>query len=305
MSVNNLPELGLVCVTASEEVRFRTVSRRALAKLSPIEKQNRLRSIYAANVARLAKAIAFCCRVKIRLYRLHWGLFPFADNSLGQNILEEFAGELQEIGTIARKSAIRLVLQPSQFIVLNSNHTHVIDNSIRMLKTHARILDLLGLPHSPWASINIHGGKSDRSKKLIENIKQLPTNIYSRLTLKNDEHSYSGKAIAQICQICEIPMVFNAHHHLVHERLASYDDVSTEAIYRLAQTTWQQPQWQLVQIANGREHTYDTKHGDLITKMPSCFKNAPWIEVEAKQKEAAIFELRKELRQSKTKIKTA
>ena len=40
---------------------------------------------------------------------------------------------------------------------------------------------------------------------------------------------------------------------------------------------------------------HDTKHSDLIVNMPSCFKDAPWIEVEAKQKERAILKLRQQM----------
>ena len=291
---NRLPKLGLVCVTSSNEVRFRTVTRRTLSKLSETEQREKLIKVYTANTERLAKAIAFCQRHQIWLYRLSSGLFPFADEPMGQELLPEFAPKLKTIGKIVKASGVRLVLHPNHFVVLNSDRREVIDNSIKILKTQAHLLDLLELPRSPWALMNIHGGKGDRTARLIRNIQQLPENVLSRLTIENDEHTYSSEAIAQICLEIKIPMVFDAHHHLIHEHLDSYDDPSVTRMLELARTTWQQPEWQLVHISNGKQHFYDTKHGDFITHMPACFRDAPWIEVEAKQKEEAIARLREE-----------
>lgn len=291
---NRLPKLGLVCVSATNEVRFRTVTRRTLSKLSESEQREKLKKVYTANTERLAKAIAFCKQQDIRLYRLSSALFPFADEPLGAELLAQFAPRLQEIGRGAKNWQIRLVLHPNQFVVLNSDRQEVIENSIKVLKTHAHLLDLLELPRSPWALMNIHGGKGDRAKRLIDNIRQLPENVYSRLTIENDEHTYSSEAIAQICLDTKIPMVFDAHHHLIHEHLTSYNDSSVGEMFELAKTTWQQPQWQLVHISNGKQHFHDTKHSDFIANMPDCFRQAPWIEVEAKQKELAIARLRQE-----------
>jgi UV DNA damage endonuclease len=294
MNQDRLPKLGLVCITAAKTIRFRTVTRRTLFKLSESEQQLKLREIYAANIERLQQAISFCHQLQISLYRLSSALFPFSDTPLGSNVLDEFAVQLQQIGQKAQQLNIRLVLHPEQYVVLNSDRSEVIRNSINILQSYARILDLLQLPHSPWALMNIHGGKGDRAERLIKNIMQLPTNIYTRLSLENDEHTYSATAIAQICEAAKIPMVFDAHHHLVYERLASYDDPSVGEMLQLARTTWEQPEWQLVHISNGREHLHDTKHSDLITQMPLSYKNVPWIEVEAKYKEQAIALLRRE-----------
>ncbi|UBF27189.1 hypothetical protein K9N68_04275 [Kovacikia minuta CCNUW1] len=58
-----------------------------------------------------------------------------------------------------------------------------------------------------------------------------------------------------------------------------------------SRNTWSVPEWQLVHISNGATSFNDPRHSDLITAMPSSYRNAPWIEVEAKQKEQAIEKL--------------
>jgi UV DNA damage endonuclease len=60
-----------------------------------------------------------------------------------------------------------------------------------------------------------------------------------------------------------------------------------------ARDTWPDPAHQLVHISNGREGFNDRQHADLITTMPAAYAQAPWIEIEAKNKEEAIAALRR------------
>ena len=83
-------------------------------------------------------------------------------------------------------------------------------------------------------------------------------------------------------------MVFDAHHHVVHDKLDSYEHPSVEAMLRKARETWSEPAHQLVHISNGRSGFSDRQHADLIATMPSSYRLAPWIEIEAKLKEEAI-----------------
>ncbi len=289
-----LPELGLVCITASEQVRYRALTRKRLLQLDVPEQERVLRNLYADNLYRFNLALKFCAANGIRLYRLTSALFPFADDSIGEGVLTEFSEDLQVTGDLSKKLDIRVVLHPDQFVVLSSDKSEVIKNSIKILATHAWIFDLLGLPRSGWACMNIHGGKGDRAERLVSVIRDLPESIRDRLTLENDEYTYSAAQILDVCRAAEIPMVFDAHHHVIHAQVDSYDHPSVGEMLRVARSTWTVPEWQLVHISNGREFFNDPRHSDLITDMPNSYRYAPWIEVEAKQKEKAIEKLRSE-----------
>ncbi|MEG4090946.1 UV DNA damage repair endonuclease UvsE [Microcoleus sp. Pol12B4] len=289
-----LPELGLVCITTSDAVRFRTVTRKRLLQLSETEQEKVLRELYADNLKRLDKAIDFCAVNQIKLYRMTSALFPFADTDLGEAVLHSMTEELRNTGDRALSLGIRLVLHPDQFVVLSSDKLSVVENSIKILATHALILDMLGQPRSPQALMNIHGGKSDRTSQLKSVIRDLPESIRSRLTFENDEYAYSSSEILEVCLHTGVPMVFDAHHHVIHEHLETYDDPSVAEMLAAARTTWSVPEWQLVHISNGKEFFTDPRHSDLITEMPNCYYQAPWIEVEAKFKELAIEKLRVE-----------
>ncbi len=289
-----LPELGLVCITTSDAVRFRTVTRKRLLQLSEIEQETVLRELYADNLKRLDKAIDFCAVNQIKLYRMTSALFPFSDTDLGEAVLHSMTEELRNTGDRALSLGIRLVLHPDQFVVLSSDKLSVVENSIKILAAHALILDMLGQPRSPQALMNIHGGKSDRTSQLKSVIRDLPESIRSRLTFENDEYAYSSSEILEVCLDTGVPMVFDAHHHVIHEHLETYDDPSVAEMLAAARTTWSVPEWQLVHISNGKDFFADPRHSDLITEMPNCYYQAPWIEVEAKFKELAIEKLRAE-----------
>jgi UV DNA damage endonuclease len=285
--------LGLVCMTTTEEVRFRTITRTRLRTFPPDVQVTTLRELYADNVRRLSGAIDFCLRSRIRLYRLTSSLFPQSEDGPGHDVLSELSTALAEIGERAAANGIRLVMHPDQFVVLSSDDPRVIANSIGILRHHARVLDLLRQPRSAWAAVEIHGGKGQRPDKLVAVIRELPDEIRTRLALENDEYAYSADEILDVCRRAGVPMVFDAHHHVVHEALQSYEDPSIAAMTALARTTWPDPSWQLVHISNGKESFADARHADYVTKMPSAFRDVPWIEVEAKQKELAIARLRK------------
>jgi UV DNA damage endonuclease len=288
------PQLGLVCITTSDAVRYRALTRKRLLQFEAAEQERLLRELYADNLARLNNALDFCCARNIRLYRMTSALFPFADDEAGEMVLEEFRGELAATGARAKSLGLRLVLHPDQFVVLNSDSLQVIVNSIKILATHARVMDLLELPRSPWALIEIHGGKGGRSERLVEVVRELPENVRSRLAFENDEYAYGAEEILRICHAAQTPMVFDAHHHLVHERLDSYDHPSVAHMLSEARKTWAVPEWQLVHISNGRDAFNDRHHSDFVETMPAAFHDAPWIEVEAKQKELAIEKLQAE-----------
>jgi UV DNA damage endonuclease len=288
------PNLGLVCITTSDRVRYRTITRKRLLQLTASEQNRALEELYAANLHRLGAAIDYCEEQGIKLYRLTSALFPFADERVGEETLAGFSETMRQIGERASTSGIRLVMHPDQFVVLSSDSPAVIENSIKILRMHARTLDMLAQPRTSWAAMQLHGGKGDRAERLVSVIRDLPDNIHSRLALENDERAYGALEILEVCRAAGVPMIFDAHHHVVHERLDSYDDPSVARMLAGAKETWPDPDWQLVHISDGRESFNDPRHSDLITRIPAAYRAAPWIEVEAKLKEQAIEKLRGE-----------
>ncbi|HWG85753.1 MAG TPA: UV DNA damage repair endonuclease UvsE [Deinococcales bacterium] len=284
------PALGLVCITVSDEVRYRTVTRTRYLQLPPDERREKLRDLYRSNTLTLLRALDYCAARGIRLYRVTSDLYPMSDleDGTGREVLQELAPELARVGPRARELGVRVVIHPDQFVVLSSESETVRRNSVGILAGHARNLDMMGLPRNTWTAMNVHGGKGGRSRALIDCIATLPEGIRSRLTLENDERAYGAAEILEVCREAGVPMVFDAHHHVVREKLPSLDDPSVEGFTALARETWTPPEWQLVHVSNGRDGIGDHRHHDLVTQVPRAFERVQWIEVEAKAKEVAI-----------------
>ena len=290
-----LPNLGLVCITAGEDVRYRTVTRTRFLALSEAEREAKLDDLYRANLQTLFKAIDYCHANGIRLYRCTSGLFPQIDHAAGKKVLSRLAGAMSGFAAHAERKGVRVVLHPDQYVVLNSESEAVRRNSLQIMEDHARLWDMLGLPRSPWACMILHGGKGGRADALVEIISTLPEGIRNRLVLENDECTYDAAAILDVCRRAGVPMVFDAHHHAVREKLDTYEHPGVGAFTAAARETWPDPAWQVVHISNGAEAFADPRHSDLVASFPSAFRDVPWVEVEAKKKELAIDRLKRQL----------
>lgn len=288
------PSLGLVCITHGPDIRYRTITRKRLLSLSVPEQEQALMGLYRDNLATLARVPAYCAALGTRLYRMPSGIFPFADEPIGIDLLARLGAELAAVGGALAGAGLRVVMHPDQFVVLNSESPAVVANSVKILAMHARILDALELPASAWATVEIHGGKGGRAGALVDAAGELPAAVRGRLALENDEVIYGAEAILDICRASGVPMVFDAHHHVCHADLASYDHPSVAGYTAAARATWPDPAWQLVHISNGREGFNDRRHSDEIAAMPAAYAAVPWIEVEAKHKEVAIRRLQRE-----------
>ena len=289
------PHLGLVCITQSEEVRYRTVTRKRLLTFDADEQRRVLSELYAANLERLNRAIDFCRANHLRLYRITSGLFPFADDPAGEDLLEEFRAEARQTGERATAQGLRLILHPDQFVVLSSDSPEVVANSIKILRTHARVLDLLAQPRSAWAAIEIHGGKSGRggTSRLGHPRSARSDSRAARARRTTSTPTapprFSPSAARPACRWSSTRITTSAARSCL-----TYDDPSVAHFLDAARETWPDPAWQLTHISNGRTAFNDRHHSDLITEMPEAYRRAPWIEVEAKHKEFAIEKLRAE-----------
>jgi UV DNA damage endonuclease len=288
-----LPHLGLVCITVGPEVRYRTTTRTRFLALDELRQRALLDALYRHNLQTLFNAVDYCHAKRIRLYRVTSNLFPQVDHPVGRQTLESLRDAMSGFGVYAESKNVRVVMHPDQWVVLNSDRPEVITQSIAIMRDHALAFDLLGLPRSPWSMLLVHGGKGNRADVLVDTIARLPENIRARLALENDESCYSANQILDVCRLANVPMVFDAHHHVVREKLDTYEHPSVAEMTLAARDTWRpHPGWQIVHLSNGVASFADPRHSDLITAFPSAFLDAPWVEVEAKGKENAIEPLR-------------
>lgn len=283
--------LGLCCL--ADSISFRTITLKKYSSLSDREKVIVLEEIYSANIYMLNYAIQWCYDNQIMMYRMSSDMFPLSDYcSIAFEIFNEFKQELAEVGKLANNLKVRLLMHPSQFVVLNSDNTETINKSIHNLKLHALLMNYLKQPKSHKALLNIHGGKRDKLELLIKTINNLDSDIKSRLTLENDEDYYDVPDLYYVFEHTGVPIVFDFHHYLVKHKLKSYDSGYMEEALETALSTWSDSKFITTHISNGTKELHDRRHSDYIHIFPSFLTEVPYCEVEARQKEKAIYLLR-------------
>lgn len=258
-------------------------------------------STYISNVRNLSKMLPKIRNSGVKLFRISSALFPLSDQvdrSLWDN--QHILKHLKEAGDFIKSNDMRVSTHPGQFCVLSSDSDKVVENSFKELAIHGWLFDAMGLDHSPEWAINIHGGKSDRSSRLIEQIKSLPDNVRKRLTLENDELCYNVIDLLQVHKATNVPIVFDSHH-------ATFNDggLKPQEAFDATAETWPSGIRPLQHLSNTEPALVNgsfserRKHSDLIHYVPDCQLRALRndtvdVEIEAKMKNVSVFKMAKD-----------
>jgi hypothetical protein len=109
--------------------------------------------------------------------------------------------------------------------------------------------------------------------------------VLVRIRLKVFFRPHGAEEILEICKSTETPMIFDLHHHIVKEKLSSYEHSSVAKLLRAARLTWPRPDWQIIHVSNRQQFFQDPRHSETIKVFPTAALIALWIEIEAKGKE--------------------
>jgi UV DNA damage endonuclease len=204
---------------------------------------------------------------------------------------------LKGAGKIAMDAGQRLTFHPGHFCVIASQNPDVVTRSIKELNQHGEIMDLIGLPRTPDAAINIHINttaisKEDSLNRFIKAFDTLDLSVKERMTVENDDKKaqYSiSDLVYGLSAHTGIPIVFDYHHHWC------YDDPMPEkdALY-LAASTWPEGIRQLVHYSSCKKIHEDASvvnraHADYIYEQIDSYGLSIDIDLEAKAKEKALI----------------
>lgn len=258
------------------------------------------------NVTDLEKIIDWNIAHRILLYRLSSDMFPWmSEYEIVQ--LPDYASicaKLHAIGERALQNGLRLTFHPGPFNVLASPDDRVVSKTIKELRQHAEIMDLLLLPRSHFAKINIHvgGAYGDRMSALgrfIKNFSLLPHEAATRLTVENDDKAnmFSVADLLTVHEATGVPIVFDYHHHYFRS-----GDLTQEEALTLAFETWPKDVTPIVHYSSSRRIFEDPSsagcaHADFIYEPIDRFGFNVDIMLEAKAKEKATIRFMKQMAQ--------
>jgi UV DNA damage endonuclease len=296
---------GLCCIFRQEPIRFRQVTAKILLTLSRTDQLLRLSEICLHNVQNLYKSLNYVSANGIGAFRILSPLFPrYTHPEVAYTLDDLPAGESikQELGRIRKfrkKRDIRLSFHPDQFNVLSSPRPEVISNTMRELEYQGLLADLVDAEVINLHAGGVYGNKKEALERLGKNICKLPEAVLSRLSLENDDISFTPADILPVCQKLQIPMVYDVHHHRCNPDAYSVEEATAHAM-----ETWLQlgrePYFHVSSPKNGWQKGSPKPHADYIdpADFPSCWRGKKiTVDVEAKAKELAVLQLMKELGQ--------
>ena len=195
------------------------------------------------NLRNLTKIISWNNQNGIKVYRMSSNMFPWMSEYEFTDLpdYDKICNLLKGIGTLAMENGQRLSFHPGQFCVLASPNEEVVLNAMNELDKSAQIMDLMGLPESRMAKINIHvggayGNKKTALERFCKNFLRLQPSAQARLTVENDDKAnmYSVKDLYEgVYKVVGIPIVFDYFHH----KFCTGDMTEEEAL-KLAASTW-------------------------------------------------------------------
>jgi UV DNA damage endonuclease len=292
---------GLCCLFAKEPVRFRTFTATSVLKVRKRDRVRRISSICLENCENLQLALHAVNRMGIGAFRICSGLFPVYTHPEAGYMLDELpdSGKIKKTlagcRNFAARKNIRLSFHPDQFIVLSSPHENVVANSAKELEYNGMLAELLGAD-----VINIHlGGRYGSKKEAIArfraNFEKLSDMSKGRITLENDDVSYTPEDLYPLCSEIKVPLVYDVHHHRCNPDRSTVKDASAMCI-----ETWKarkgEPYFHISSPKNGWGRKAVKSHSDYINPedFPECWlkmKTDFTLDVEAKAKELAVMKL--------------
>ena len=289
--------LGLCCQFAARPIKFRTTTATALAKFPRREQLSRLAALSAANAESLFAALQFCAADGIGSFRIASPILPIKTHpTVGYRVdelpgSEEIVAQFRRCGEFASAHGIRTGFHPDQFVVLNSPNTEIVARSIADIESQAEIAE--------WTNadtVNIHGGggygdKPAALERFRRNLDLLSPRARSRLTVENDDKTFTPSDLFHLCRIEGVPLVYDVHHHRCLP-----DDLNLEQATVAARATWnREPLFHLSSPLEGWSGPKPERHHDYIDPkdFPAVWRGlAITVEVEAKAKELAVDRLK-------------
>ncbi|MBW6511099.1 MAG: UV DNA damage repair endonuclease UvsE [Desulfuromonadaceae bacterium] len=294
--------LGLCCLFKKSPIHFRSTTATFVKKLAPSLRLDRLSDICLANARSLLAAVEEVHRLGIGAFRVSSPLLPlYTHPDVGYRLEELPQGEaiVESLGAVKElkeRYRLRLSLHPDQFTLLSSPRPAVTAAALKDLEYQAMLAALIGAD-----TINIHGGgvygdKVSALARLVEQVSALSEPIRSRLSLENDDKSYTVKDLLPVCAELAIPLVYDVHHHRCNSDGLSIAE-ATQACLKTWQHVGREAYFHISSPRDGWEGK-SGPHADFIdlTDFPDEWSGLDvTIDVEAKAKELAVVKLRQEL----------
>ncbi len=241
----------------------------------------------------------------IEVFRFSSKIIPLATHPglRNWNYIEENKTILKNLGKFIKENNLRVTFHPDHFTVINTPNMDVLKNSLNDLMYHTGIFINMGLDNKAKLVTHVGGKYNNKEKSMerfIENWHFIPQGIQKRLTLENDDKSYTAGDVLYICEKLQIPMVLDIHHYRCnHEENEDLREIIPRFI-KSWEKTGLKPK---IHVSSPRSEKNMISHHDYINpddiypfiELMKEFNVDFDVMVEAKKKDEAMLKLVKKL----------
>lgn len=174
--------------------------------------------IAASNLENTLRILRHADASGVHVYRLTSKLVPlFGHPDIQEyDFLNPLREALAQLGGFVRQRGMRVSFHPDHFTVLNSPKVDVVANSIGDLQRHLDLFEAMGLDANSKMNIHIGGAYGDKPaalQRFTHNWLRVPAAIQQRVTLENDDKTFTTRETLTLCTQLGVPMVLDIHHH--------------------------------------------------------------------------------------------
>lgn len=275
-----------------------------LAEKDPEAALNKVRRTASENLASTLRLLRHNKAYGVEIYRFSSKIIPLATHPLmaGWNYLEELREQLVVIGDFVKENKMRVSFHPDHYTLINSPREEVLLSSLTDLDHHCHLLDSMGLGQQAKLVTHVGGGYKDKEKSLerfMDNWKRLPERLTGRMTLENDDKTFTAGEVLLLCARLGLPMVLDIHHYRCNQSDDNLAELFPEIISTWAHTGLPPK----IHVSSPKSPEDFRSHHDFVNaddlypflKLAREFNHDLDVMVEAKQKDLAMFELVKDL----------
>lgn len=241
----------------------------------------------------------------IHLYRFSSKLVPLIghDDVADWDPMPQLAPSFAAIGAYVREHGMRTGFHPEHYTILSTPREDVLSSSIADLRRHVRYLEAMGLDDTAKNNIHIGGAYGDKdaaAARFCDRFARLDESVKRRLTLENDDKTFTAAETLAVCEQVGAPMVLDIHHHLVNRN----GEDAVRLWPRIARTWSGQRVPPKIHASSPRSEREPRAHADyvdaaeLLRFLRAIAPDTERLDVmlEAKAKDAALLRLMEELR---------
>jgi UV DNA damage endonuclease len=267
------------------------------------ERESQLLAITKTNLERTLRVLHYCVAHELPLYRMSSSIVPLATHpEAAWDYLKKTKQECKEIEKLVKKYNLRTSMHPNQFTLFTSPRPEVTVNAVKDLRYHYDLLKGMGIEDRSYINIHVGGAYGDKASALerfYENIKMLPSDVKSRMTLENDDKTFTTEETLDVCEKEGVPLMFDYHHYKANPG----DTPLEELLPRFVQTWKNTGRPPKIHLSSPKDEKAYRSHHDFVSldyvlpffKIVSDFTDELDVMIEAKQKDRAALQLIDEL----------